>query len=264
MISSVKINDNNKTPFKYVSNIKAFTNGSEFTFKPGVNVIIGKNGSGKSTLINIISMYMLCERSMCSEAPIEVLDFPHIFDEDKVFDGIDIKADYVGKAFRLMPYMEMNQSEILNDIHNFSLYMNGSSSSFGEKGICSIESLFDFMFKQKDYSFPINKLKERKEKMNDLWVSKIDNLIDYYKKNHIEVTEKSFEYTVLMDEPDRNLDIENIMQIYDILSFHKPQTQIIAVIHNPSLIYKLWDTTCVNFIEMTKGYLNDVISFIRK
>lgn len=42
MISSVKINDNNKTPFKYVSNIKAFTNGSEFTFKPGVNIIIGK------------------------------------------------------------------------------------------------------------------------------------------------------------------------------------------------------------------------------
>lgn len=264
MISSVKINDNNKTPFKYVSNIKAFTNGSEFTFKPGVNVIIGKNGSGKSTLLDLISMYMLCERSMCSIEPVDAFDFPHIFDEDKVFDGIDIRADYVGKVFRLMPYMEMNQSEILNDIHNFSLYMNGSSSSFGEKGIYSIESLFDFMFKQKDYSFPINKLKERKEKMNDLWVSKIDNLLNYYKKNHIEVTEKSFEYTVLMDEPDRNLDIENIMQIYDILSFHKPQTQIIAVIHNPSLIYKLCDTACVNFIEMTNGYLNDVISFMRK
>ena len=57
MITSVKIKDNTKTPFEYVSNIEAFENGREFIFKPGVNVIIGKNGSGKSTLLNIISIY---------------------------------------------------------------------------------------------------------------------------------------------------------------------------------------------------------------
>lgn len=57
----------------------------------------------------------------------------------------------------------------------------------------------------------------------------------YYKRNRITLTESSFEYTVLMDEPDRNLDIDNIMQIYNVLSFHKPQTQIIAIIHNPGI-----------------------------
>lgn len=50
MITSVKIKDNTKTPFEYVSDIEAFENGREFIFKPGVNVIIGKNGSGKSTI----------------------------------------------------------------------------------------------------------------------------------------------------------------------------------------------------------------------
>lgn len=89
MITSVKIKDNTKTPFEYVSDIEAFENGREFIFKPGVNVIIGKNGSGKSTLLNIISMYALCEKSMCSEMPAEALDFPPIFDDDdKVLDGI--------------------------------------------------------------------------------------------------------------------------------------------------------------------------------
>lgn len=82
MITSVKIKDNTKTPFEYVSDIEAFENGREFIFKPGVNVIVGKNGSGKSTLLNIISMYALCEKSMCSEIPIEALDFPPIFDDD--------------------------------------------------------------------------------------------------------------------------------------------------------------------------------------
>ena len=90
MITSVKIKDNTKTPFEYVSDIEAFENGKKFIFKPGVNVIIGKNGSGKSTLLNIISMYALCEKSMCSEMPTEALDFPPIFDDDdKVFDGKD-------------------------------------------------------------------------------------------------------------------------------------------------------------------------------
>lgn len=48
MITSIRIDDNKKTPFKYIQKIKAFKNGSEFIFKPGVNVIVGKNGSGKS------------------------------------------------------------------------------------------------------------------------------------------------------------------------------------------------------------------------
>lgn len=89
MITSVKIKDNTKTPFEYASDIEAFENGKEFIFKPGVNVIIGKNGSGKSTLLNIISMYALCEKSMCSEMPTEALDFPPIFDDDdKVLMGL--------------------------------------------------------------------------------------------------------------------------------------------------------------------------------
>lgn len=73
MITSIRIDDNKKTPFKYIQKIKAFKNGSEFIFKPGVNVIVGKNGSGKSTLLNMISKYMLCEKKMCSELPSEAL-----------------------------------------------------------------------------------------------------------------------------------------------------------------------------------------------
>ena len=134
MITSVKIKDNTKTPFEYVSNIEAFENGREFIFKPGVNVIIGKNGSGKSTLLNIISMYALCEKSMCSEIPIEALDFPPIFDDDdKVLDGIDISSDYAGKVFRLLPSAEMNRDSVLKNISNLDLYVNNIRRSYGEK-----------------------------------------------------------------------------------------------------------------------------------
>ena len=91
-----------------------------------------------------------------------------------------------------------------------------------------------------------------------------EKLIEVFEKGitvKLKYTESSFEYTVLMDEPDRNLDIDNVMQIYNVLSFHKPQTQIIAIVHNPALIYKLSKLDCVNFIEMTEGYLNKISIF---
>lgn len=178
-------------------------------------MIIGKNGSGKSTLLNIISMYALCDKSMCSEMPDEALDFPPIFDDDdKVLDGIDISSDYIGKVFRLLPSTETNRDSVLKNISNFDLYANSIQKSYGEKVVLSLESLFNLMFNQKDYAFPMQDLAEYKKKSNAFWIKRIDNLLKYYRRNCITLTESSFEYTVLMDEPDRNLDIDNIMQIH--------------------------------------------------
>lgn len=264
MITSIKIENNKRTPFEYLPNLKTFRNSAEFVFKPGVNVVIGKNGSGKSTLLNLIAKYTFCERSMCSEIPRDALSFPHIFgDEDNVLDGVRIQSDYIGKVFRLLPHMEMEQDDILDNIHSFSSYLNGIRGSSGEKGACAINSLFNLMFSQSDYAFPIAELKEFGKSVNTLWEGRIDSLMGYYKKNHVKVQESDYEYTILMDEPDRNLDIDNIMQVYGVLSFHKPQTQIIAVIHNPALIYKLSKLDCVHFVEMTEGYLEEVVNFIK-
>nr|UWH96854.1 MAG: hypothetical protein [Bacteriophage sp.] len=183
MIYKVKIKDNTKTPFEYASDIEAFENGREFIFKPGVNVIIGKNGSGKSTLLNIISMYALCDKSMCSEMPAEALDFLPIFDDDdKVLDGIDISSDYAGKVFRLLPSAEMNRDSVLKNISNLDLYVNNIRRSYGEKVVLSLESLFNLMFGQKDYTFPIQDLVEYKKKSNAFWIKRIDNLLKYYKR----------------------------------------------------------------------------------
>lgn len=156
----------------------------------------------------------------------------------------------------------MNRDSVLKNISNLDLYVNNIRRSYGEKMVLSLESLFNLMFGQKDYVFPIRDLVEYKKKSNTFWIKRIDNLLKYYKRNRITLTKNDFEYTVLMDEPDRNLDIDNIIQIYNVLSFHKPQTQIIAIVHNPVLIYKLSKLDCVNFIEMTEGYLNKICTFV--
>lgn len=65
-----------------------------------------------------------------------------------------------------------------------------------------------------------------------------------------------------MDEPDRNLDLKHIDEIKGILSYHKAHTQIIAVVHNPLLIYSLSKNKNINFIEMTKGYIKEVCNIV--
>lgn len=132
---------------------------------------------------------------------------------------------------------------------------------FGER----VKDIDIFFESESDFQEAVdlfNDKKHQKEGSNAFWIKRIDNLLKYYRRNCITLTESSFEYTVLMDEPDRNLDIDNIMQIHNVLSFHKPQTQIIAIIHNPALIYKLSKLDCVNFIEMTEGYLNKTCTFV--
>jgi hypothetical protein len=79
--------------------------------------------------------------------------------------------------------------------------------------------------------------------------------VDYVEKHRVKCAN---EWTILMDEPDRNLSLDNIEEIKGILSFHKEHTQMIAVVHNPLLIYSLSKMEHINFIELTKGYVKKV------
>lgn len=263
MIASVKVVDNRRTPFRYLADVDAFGNGREYKFTSGVNVVIGCNGCGKSTLLNLIAKYMFCTDTMGSAVPKDALSFPRVWDDEgRVLDGVEIRADYVGKVFRMLPHMEMDKDGLLDNMENFSSYVSGRDCSSGERGIVALNSLFKSMFGTKDYAFPIAGLRKRSKGYNETWRRRIDDLIRYYERNRVQVGKDDFEFTVLMDEPDRNLDVRNIMEVYGMLSFHKPRTQIIAVVHNPALIYKLSKLDGVNFVEMTKGYLNEVLNFI--
>lgn len=55
-----------------------------------------------------------------------------------------------------------------------------------------------------------------------------------------------------------------IGDIKEILSYHKPHTQIIAVVHNPLLICALSKNKEVNLIEMTKGYVGKVKRMVKE
>lgn len=268
MIASVEIKDNKRTSCGYMSDIEALANGKVYTFKKGVNVIVGKNGCGKTTLLETIYDFMLCHRSVSSEAPKKALDFPHIFpislgEDNRLLDGVKVKADYRGKVYRLLCDNELQSSLVCDDIQSIAMRMDMSASSTGEKMLTALDYTIGALFDKKDnHKFPIEELVKMREGANRTWAERLDNLFAYYKENRIEVSDGDFEFTALMDEPDRNLDMDNIRSIYKLLSKHKKGVQIIAVIHNPMLIYKLSKCKHVNFVEMTEGYVQSICDFV--
>ena len=267
MIREVNILDNNKSPFDYITELDNFQNGKTYQFADDINIIIGENGSGKSTLLKLISEYMLCNDNMVSHCYNELLSYKNLF-IDNIFgdeiekvsmnDGIEIKADYLGVVYRYMAQIEMKKDEILSSSENFFSYLSNTKSSTGESVINSLNNLFNFSFSNRRIQFPLEELDRLAKKSNTLWRERLERLIDYYKRNAIKITKEEFRYTFLLDEIDRNLDIKNIESIYSVLSYRKPYTQVIAVIHNPILIYKLSKLDYINFIELTDGYLDSI------
>ena len=269
MITKVIINDNTQTPLSHLHKLDAFKNGKEYDFKPGINIIIGRNGCGKSTLMNLIALYTLCYKKNVTKLPddtIEMLNYFEDFgdDDEKFKDGVDVMSDYCGVVYNYITQGDVTKGNALSSVENLSLYMNNSVASTGESMINSLGHLLDLLFKNKDVQFPIEKIKSKIEYCNDLWQERFKNMLAYYKRNQVKTHEEDFEFTLLLDEPDRNLDIVNIDNIYPVLSYRRKKTQVIAVIHNPVLIYKLSKLDYINFIELTDNYLEDIKKVFKK
>ena len=248
MVTKVIIRDNTKSPLTYLPDLEAFHNGKEYDFKPGVNIIVGENGCGKTTLLNLIKKYLCIDYTECSrgEYNCNINALFRSFNNDAMLDGVDVYADYSRNTFRLSHAGEKANNQALKTFEEFGSFIDQNNSSTGEGVLVAIKYLFNYIFgKEAKLTFDYcNQFKE----VYPLYV-------DYVNNHRVECAD---EWTILMDEPDRNLSLGNLQDIKAILSFHKPHTQMIAVIHNPILIYALSKKNCVNFIEMTDGYVDKV------
>ena len=253
MITKVVIRDNQKSPIRYIVDLKSFENGTEYNFKPGVNIIVGENGCGKTTLLNLIRRYLMVDETECSRG-----EFNHCITRlyrglnyNILNDGIDVYADYQKNTFRLCHSGEKSENSSLKTFADFGELYSQKISSTGEGVVIALNSLFSYMFSKNA------KLTFNYEQFKDNYPTYYD-----YVNNHRVKCEN--EFTILMDEPDRNLSLENLLYIKEILSFHKEYTQIIAVIHNPLLISALTKIENINFIEMTENYIYKINSQLRK
>lgn len=270
MIEKVKITDNTNAPLSYLADVDNLNNGTEFDFKPGVNIIIGPNGCGKTTLLRLIRKYLLIDRDKQSERYVDLLFDAYASDEPTLKDGVDVYSDYNLSTFNFTHIDELRDcgsDRWMDSFGTFASTIQSFNSSTGENVRMSLENLFKRMFsKDAVLNFPIAKLKDMAKNGNTVWKKYAEKYIKYIKEHNVPSDKENYEITVLLDEPDRNLDILSIDSVYNILSHRKEHVQIIASVHNPILIYKLLKCKDINVIEIEKGYgkkMKDAIDSLR-
>jgi len=253
MINRIYIKDNKQTPVYYLNELKAFKNGTEFKFSPGINVIIGENGSGKSTLMKLIESYLLVDKQTRAfgffNKNINNL-FPYLTDNDHMLDGVEVFGDYDKQIFRLCRHSELSDDDVLKSMSTLSTWLSQTNSSTGQSTLIGLRSLINKMFNEDtELTFDC-------KAQND----KYPLYTKYVEEHH----EAGTPYTLLLDEPDNNLSLDSLKEIMCFFEQKRSDIQVIGVLHNPLMIYKLSKDKDINFIEMSKGYKKKIIKSVNE
>ena len=172
-----------------------------------------------------------------------------------------MKADYNNLVFNL--YSMRNDSSrsndsVLKDRSTVLQFMDLQTKSNGQNQMGDLSQLIHIMFETQNYN--VNQLitKFDKERNSDVFEDELNLAKKFYAENQ----KDSNRVTILMDEVDQGLDIDNLEDICGMLSANREDTQLIISLHNIALIQKLRKLPFVNIIEVSEGYLNKIDEFL--
>lgn len=222
---------------------------SEIKFKKGLNVIMGDNGYGKSALLSLITTMLFVNTSRMSE--LNETELNHI-KANPVFRFVDMVHDgqpcyflNTNEAVGLKngQFTNDNFSEAIDNIFNNQRQSNGQSTltdinimfekiinnDLSRSGFSMIDSaklLIDKMHSEDSFNYD-----EQLHTSDNIAITKnyIDNIIDTGQK------------TIIIDEFEKGLSIENTINIINALSMiaDKRDIQIIIASQSP-LLAKLY------------------------
>lgn len=273
MINSITIYKNTKNFTTGLYHLK--NKDVTYNFSDGINIITGRNGSGKSVLLKLLAYNSgILDNNTCAvmPSPSDV----HIFledDEEKAWTKMPelIKKNLYNKNY---PKSDINWDgsivhyltpEHFNENNMWNRYMNESykptnvtelfngaeilnslmsSNSKGEKGINVLIKLFNL---STNYPLPL-------QNVNDMWLKASDLFQDWIKS-----LSKTGKPTLLIDELDSNLDLDNQSKYWEYINYLTNKWQVIVVSH--SIFALRLKKTCkfdVNYINLNPEYFNKV------
>lgn len=261
--------------------------GKTFKFTPGVNIIVGENGSGKTSLLNVLRTITHCKGRFGSS--IRGYDYwelhLHNLYESGYWHLAEVKSPYRRATINLRKGNDIEKGNEMSDGSAFTQSIFGSRRSNGEQGRDSLNMMTAYLLKGDSAFYKENSIENEKkyehlsfkkmvldviekkmENCNNYYKKIFSTLLDYYKHNTLkgeenEASKKSEDLTILMDEPDAGLDIDNVKEVYKFITEIPAGYQIIVVLHNVGMIHKLKEWGKANFIELTEGYVDKVEDF---
>jgi len=241
-----------------------------FTLSPNVNIITGRNGSGKSVLLKLIK-YKTGNLSNDSISPsmIEPLYISKGFGTNKYYtidDKINEKLD--GTLNSGYPKVNINwDGEIVNHITpNFytsdSIWrrLDKPTPQYYKEVFSGVETIAKMITNlsagedlintimrlnqlPKNYHEPLNE-----NQVNDLWINASNIFQDWVKKVNKNIPNSK--PTLLIDELDKHLDLDNQLAYFNFLKALSKVWQIIVVSHS----YFAFKQKDVNYINLNPKY----------
>ena len=254
MIEKITITNPDDLIIYWWNDVKTLKNKKIFTFKPGINIIVGKNASGKSTLLKLIARHFHCEQGGISYLTNQSIHELFGFKEKKKYKGYKITHDGQPVGY----YSPDKEIGVHGSAFDDDFMHEGIESLFtrdfsqGQKTIRNISNITKKLSTTNEIKCSMNK-----DSVNDYWVKKIDNAYELLNRGK---TLKLSKKTILLDEPERSLDLENELAFFSILEKIKDKYQIIIATHSPYAFF----ISDAHYIEITRGYRNSIKKQIKE
>jgi len=235
-----------------------------FNFTDGVNVITGRNGAGKSVLLTMLRFRCGIEKDSTYARMIHPMDLSKNFFDDEYYtipeycdkqlknrELPNVSIDWDGSIVHYLTPEFFNPKEIWTRLDSplpkgrelFSgidaLIGMTTKNSTGEK---SINLLMRINGLHTDYDPPL-------KNANDVWT-----YADKIYQDWVKSLPKDGKPTLLIDELDHHLDIDNQKTYWDFINFLAKKWQVIVVSHSAFAFMR----TDVNHIPLDKKYLKSV------
>lgn len=261
--------------------------GKEIKFeRDRINLIFGPNACGKSTILKAIAGYALCgsngnKDGFTNPFKYQPSDFP-LFKEktnDELSDliykdmGNDAKIEWDGNPVYYHNFSERIHTgsiddyvgSIFGDIGDALSYeLNKGKMSGGKQSIAIFAQLFNIVNSKYQIKDIADEYLNKHKHSNDTWQKALQLNIDYLNKFGLENNDH---ITLLLDEVDKSLDINNVNYMFKNLipELHNVNNdQIIVISHSPLVLSEdVCSSEKYNLISLMPEYTEYVINLFK-
>ena len=246
-----------------------------------INVLFGPNASGKSTIIKAIAAHCLCgddnriQDGMTNFKKFNPTEYGFLVDrtKERFYELINkaagniVEIDWDGGFVYNDNFSARNSHSIgdlcggiIDDIGDEIQYIFSKQvSSMGQNSIYIINKLTQLCTKKIEIADMDKLFTKEFNRVNDTWGNTWKLAYDYINEKH---TDDNASFTIMLDEIDKSLDINNVILLYtEVLPklVQKYNVQVILVSHSPIILSdKIYNNPDYNIISLDKEYTNSV------
>lgn len=246
MIAALHIDDPTRTIIPWWSKVTALQGVTTWHFTPGLNILWGPNGSGKTSIVLALAKLTHCAQG--GTPAITRSSVEPFLDPERTPDGVWLEQDG-------QPVVHVDPGRMAGIVGG------GFDDDFFDAGLKNILAkgsagqLSTFRWNEIMRAGPPAEVVDSLGTcVNDLWLEAKARAVQ-----SLAATIPKGPRTILMDEPDRSIDLPAQATFWKSLT-HPKVPQVIVATHSPFAV----DILGANYIELEPGYLEKCRAVLRE